>query len=213
MDHIKYYLKYGAYFIVYKIFMKNILRLFGVQYPKGSFAGNESQFILVANHNSHLDTMVILSMLPIKKSMDVYSIGAKDYFGKSKLVMFLLDYLVNISLINRKGGGNTIAEIDAILKNGKSILIFPEGSRGKPGVIQDFKIGVAVLLKRNPDIPYIPIYLDKLERIMPKGDPIPIPYSSEVIVGDPQKIKPEQECEEIIHALKESIVNLGGGKI
>jgi len=93
------------------------------------------------------------------------------------------------------------------LKKGKSLILFPEGSRGKPGVIQDFKSGVAVLLKNNPTIPFIPVYLDGFGRVLPKDKKVIIPLICKVRFGEP--IFPSSNnIDVILEEIKNAILDL-----
>jgi 1-acyl-sn-glycerol-3-phosphate acyltransferase len=197
-------------FLLYRIGMRNFLRLFiGTTFSNNDSIRNEKQYIIVANHNSHVDTMAILSSLPTKSLPYVHPVAAGDYFGKNKFTSFFFKVMVNTKLINRQNGGReTINSMDRMLKRGRSIIIFPEGSRGKPGVMQELKKGVAILLKNNPEIPYIPIYLDNLDKVMPKGDGMPVPHNSSINIGQARKINSEDSIESILEVMEKEIVGL-----
>jgi 1-acyl-sn-glycerol-3-phosphate acyltransferase len=117
--------------------------------------------------------------------------------------------MVNTKLINRENGGReTINSMDRMLKRGRSIIIYPEGSRGQPGVMQGLKKGVAILLKNNPHIPYIPIYLDGLDKVMPKGDGMPIHHNSSITIGKAKRINTDQTLEQILSVMDKEILDL-----
>ena len=116
----------------------------------------------------------------------------------------------NYCLIKRKKTDNDLSAIeilDKALKSGNSLLLFPEGSRGKPGVIKDFKSGIAVLLKNNPHIPFIPVYLDGFGRVLPKDKTLIIPLICKVRFGEPKYIQ-FPEIDMILDEVKESIMTL-----
>ncbi|WP_127716909.1 1-acyl-sn-glycerol-3-phosphate acyltransferase [Halobacteriovorax sp. HLS] len=197
-------------FLIYRLGMRTFLKMFiGTTFSSNEAIRNEKQYIIVANHNSHVDTMAILSSLPTKSLPYVHPVAAGDYFGKTSVTSLFFKVMVNTKLINRENGGReTINSIDRMLKRGRSIIIFPEGSRGEAGVLQDFKKGVAILLKNNPQIPYIPIYLDGLDKVMPKGDGMPIPYNSNVQIGKATRVNANDSIEKILLDMKNNIVNL-----
>ena len=183
--------------------------ILGVQFDINDSIEKEEQFILVANHNSHVDSMALLCSIPSKSLINTCTIAAGDYFGKNKISAFFMKMILNAKLIDRNGGGRSVINsLDKLLKRGKSIIIFPEGSRGEPGVLQDFKLGVAILLKNNPHIPYIPVYLEDLHKVLPKGDPFIIPHTSKIIMGEVRRITPDMETEEILVKIKENIMEL-----
>jgi len=207
-------IKKVTHFFLYRLLMKNFLRIiFGVSYKNTKKFDNIKQFMIVANHNSHLDTMTILSALPTSMLTKVHPVAAGDYFGKNKLSQFCTEFFVNTLLISRNKSSakaNAIDSIDEILKQGHSILIFPEGSRGEAEVIQDFKNGAAILLKKNPTVPFIPIFLKGMGKALPKGDPVLVPMQCELNVGDPVFIDDiaARDVLEITEIIKNNILKL-----
>jgi 1-acyl-sn-glycerol-3-phosphate acyltransferase len=200
----------GFLLLLYRILLKNVMRvIFGIQFSDNKVIKAHKQFIIVANHNSHADAMAIMASLPSCVLINTCSIAAHDYFGKNPITSFFMKYLVNAKLIDRKKGGRDVIEqIDRLIKRGKSIIIFPEGSRGNPGQVQEFKKGAAILLKKNPQIPYIPIYLHGLDMILPKGKYIPLPYNSQVIIGEAQFVSESESVEMITEKIKSDIFEL-----
>ena len=197
-------------FVLYRLGMRSFLSMvIGVTFSNNDSIRNEKQYIIVANHNSHVDTMAILSSLPTKSLPYVHPVAAGDYFGKSSFTSLFFKVMVNTKLINRENGGReTINSMDRMLKRGRSIIIYPEGSRGQPGVMQGLKKGVAILLKNNPHIPYIPIYLDGLDKVMPKGDGMPIPHNSSITIGKAKRINTDQTLEQILSVMDKEILDL-----
>lgn len=202
-----------VHFLLYRIVMRNFLRIiFGVSYKNLDYIKNTKQFIIVANHNSHLDTVSILSALPSNQITKVHPVAAMDYFGKNMFTKFFTEFFINTLLIVRKKTekNNALENMDELLKSGKSILIFPEGSRGEAEVIQDFKHGVSILLKKNPTIPFIPIFMKGMGKALPKGDPFLVPTECQVIIGAPVWIKNVEEMSvlEITETIKHHILKL-----
>ena len=97
------------------------------------------------------------------------------------------------------------------MKSGKSLIMFPEGSRGEPGTIAEFKKGVAILLKNNKELPYIPCYLDGLGRVLPKNRFLIIPLVCKVRFGAPQYVKSD-DIDEILSEISESIFGMKNKK-
>ena len=137
--------------ILYSVFGRLFLKLIvGVKFSDNQFLKNEEQFIIVANHNSHLDTFTILSSLPKSIIDKVKPIAAKDYFGKTKLTAKISNYFLNTLLISRnkddKEYKNPIEEMLKAIDNGNSLVLFPEGTRGEAEKMEDIKKGIAILL-------------------------------------------------------------------
>jgi 1-acyl-sn-glycerol-3-phosphate acyltransferase len=214
MSFKKISIKRPLHIFLYRIFFRNFLRIiFGVSYKEAHFLKQENQFILVANHNSHMDTIAILSSLPSQHQGRVKPVAAADYFARNIITRYLTDFFINSLLISRQkseGKNNAIEEMDQALKKGDSLIIFPEGSRGQAEVMQDFKHGVSILLKRNPTIPFIPMFLKGMGTALPKGDPFLIPTDCQIKIGKPVLIDQidKKKVEEITEVIKENILNL-----
>lgn len=135
-----------------------------------------------------MDTAAFLAMIPMKGHLEAHPIAANDYFGRSPFARKFFEFVFNTIIINRKGKqeiDKTIEPINLALSQKKSILIFPEGSRGEPEIMGQFKNGIAYILKTHPTIPFVPIYMQGLGKAMPKGDSVIIPHDSKIIVGRP----------------------------
>ena len=176
-----------ARFVLYRVILRPFLSLIiGVKFPKASDFP-EGQFLLVSNHNSHLDTVSLLCSLPVKRLADVHPAAAADYFARNKTMAFLCEFFLNTVFVRRKGEGGAILkpldELDMHIKDGKSLILFPEGTRGLPEQIVDFKCGAAVLLQRNPSVQLVPVFMIGMGKAMPKGDGFLIPTECEIRIG------------------------------
>jgi 1-acyl-sn-glycerol-3-phosphate acyltransferase len=178
--------KYLLQFL-YEGVLRNMLRIVvGVQFGKSSFLKGCKQFIIVANHNSHLDTMSLLAALPGNLTHMVKPVAAMDYFGKTRFKAWLSNYFINTLLITRSSGGaGSIHQMVEALDKGYSLIIFPEGTRGDPEVMQPLKRGVGVVLAQRPHIPYVPVFMTGMGKAMPKGDPIIVPHIVKIAFGKP----------------------------
>jgi len=155
----------------------------GLNVRRGELLPKNGPAIIVANHNSHLDTMVIMvllrRLLPIVKP-----VAAADYFLKNKYIAWFALNIIGIVPIYRASGKDALEPAKQALKDGNIIIIFPEGSRGEPGVMQELKKGVSFLAKEFPDIPVIPIGLFGLCKALPKGEALLVPFFCDVYVDN-----------------------------
>jgi 1-acyl-sn-glycerol-3-phosphate acyltransferase len=197
---------------IWKYLVKSIVRyIVGISYRDNSAVKKTKQFILVGNHNSHLDTATILSALPNNALENTHPVAAADYFGRTPLTTKISEYFLNAVLIKRckEGSGeNPIEQMDKMLKAGKSLIIFPEGSRGNPEEMQKFKKGIGILLEKNPEVPFIPVYLDGMGKALPKGDGLLVPFTGSITFGKPS-YKAEHMCiDKIVQFVEQSVLDL-----
>ena len=199
--------------IIYSFLLRGFLKIIvGVKFSKADFLLEEEQFIIVANHNSHLDTMTILASLPSKIIHKVKPVAAADHFGKTKLKEKLTNFFVNTLLIQRKRDkenpeNDPINKMIKTLDDGYSLLIFPEGTRGEPEISQPLKPGVALVLSSRPKVKYVPAYMKGMGKAMPKSDNLILPYNSTLIYGEPTSIE-NIELEKILSQIQRDFIDL-----
>ena len=164
--------------------------------------------IIVANHNSHLDTMVLITLLPHHLLPRVRPVAAMDYFMSNPLLAWFALNIVGILPIARKrqAGADPLADCGAALAKGNILIFFPEGSRGEPEKMADFKKGISYLAQRYPHVPVHPVFMHGLGKALPKGEAILVPFFCDVFVGKPLEWIGSREAymaalEEQMHAL------------
>jgi 1-acyl-sn-glycerol-3-phosphate acyltransferase len=142
--------------------------------------------IIVANHNSHLDTLTILAMFPMRVLSRVRPVAAADYFMKSPLMAWFALNIIGIIPIKRGGGGrgNPLQACEEALDRGDILILFPEGSRGQPEILSEFKRGVAHLVRNKPGVPVHPLFIYGLGKSLPKGSFIFVPFNCLVVAGE-----------------------------
>ena len=143
--------------------------------------------IIVANHNSHLDTLVLMSLLPIRQIEKVRPVAAADYFLRNRFLSWFATRIIGILPIKRHGHkGNPLAGCFKALRNGDILILFPEGSRGEPEKMADkFKQGIQLIARKFPEVPIHPVFLHGLGKALPKGEGLLVPMFCDVIVGEP----------------------------
>ncbi|MBU1055600.1 MAG: 1-acyl-sn-glycerol-3-phosphate acyltransferase [Proteobacteria bacterium] len=145
----------------------------------------DEQFIIAANHNSHIDVMVLFRLINISRVNKVKTIVAKDYFNKG-LKGYIAKILFNAVLVDRSASAITTFKIlKKELEDGYSLIIFPEGTRGEPGIINEFKSGIGQMSLDFPNIPIYPVYLSGAEKTLPRGTRIPVPFNIKMSILKP----------------------------
>lgn len=144
--------------------------------------------ILVANHNSHLDTLVLMSLFPARILPHVRPVAAADYFLRTRWLSWIAQTLIGILPISRTG--ETVKEhlfddSTAALQRNEILILFPEGTRGEPGQMAPLKKGLYHLARSHPTCSVVPVFLDGLWKALPKGEKVLVPFNCKVNIGEP----------------------------
>jgi len=146
------------------------------------------QRIYFANHTSHLDALLIWASLPQAIRELTRPVAAKDYWSRGLVRRWLAQEVFDALLIDRTDIKVHQSPVDLMLREigtTKSLIVFPEGSRSVSGEIGDFKSGLYYLSKKRPDIELIPVHIDNLNRVLPRGEFLPVPLLSCISFGPP----------------------------
>jgi 1-acyl-sn-glycerol-3-phosphate acyltransferase len=134
------------------------------------------QRVYFANHTSNLDALVIWASLPPPVRELTRPVAARDYWTKGRLRIFLANKIFNAVLIERKKPtphDNPLTDMLNALGDRHSLIIFPEGGRQADGEMAAFKGGLFHLAKDRPDLEFVPVLIENLNRILPKGEVFP----------------------------------------
>ena len=168
------------------------------------------QRVYFANHTSHIDALVIWSALPAHVRKLTRPVAAKDYWGKSKLRRYLAREF-NALLIDRKDIKVHQSPVDLMLReigDTQSLIVFPEGQRSAGTQIGDFKSGLYYLCKKRPDLEALPVYLDNMNRILPRGEFLPVPLLGCITFGPPIWLEAGEPKVDFLNRARDSIVRL-----
>jgi 1-acyl-sn-glycerol-3-phosphate acyltransferase len=171
-----------------------------------------TQRIYFANHSSHIDTVALWAALPIRLRKCTHPVAAQDYWGRG-LRRYIVTRALRAVLVDRSRGnpnGNPLAPLIELLKQGESLIIFPEGTRGNTAMPSPFKSGLYHLAVQFPHVQLIPVYLENLHRSMPKGAILPVPMSCTVRFGSPLALIDNEPKESFLTRAREEVVKLAG---
>lgn len=148
----------------------------------------EGPAVIVANHNSHLDTLVLTTLFPLRYLHRVRPVAAADYFLKNRFLSWFSLNIMNIIPLERtnlRRREQLFAGVYEALDQGDLIILYPEGTRGEPERVQKYKSGIYHLMKERPDVPIYPIFIHGLGKALPKGDFVLVPFFCDVFIGQP----------------------------
>lgn len=144
----------------------------------------DAQCVIAANHNSALDTYVLSSLLSHRHRKQTRVIAAKDTFA-SGLLGWFAQWSLDVVLVDRHGSGHhdPLEEPRRLLRDGWSLILYPEGTRGEPGRIASFKRGVGVLATQFPDLPFYPVFIRGVERCLARNEYLAVPFEINLEAG------------------------------
>jgi len=176
--------------LTHRLLLRPLVKLiFGVSIIGREHIRELDQFIMIANHNSHLDIFLLFQILEPDKICRTHPLAALDYFRTPAWLFKTVDFLFRPVWVDRNDGSASFPEIQARLDKGQSIIIFPEGTRGETSDIQEFKKGIGIIAKDNAKIPIVPVYLEGPERSFPKKASFPLPLLNHITICPPQILR------------------------
>lgn len=143
--------------------------------------------IFFANHTSHLDLLVIMACLPPGMRRRTRPVAAVDYWSTTPARRFLAQRVFNALLIERKKvtrSSNPLVPMIEAIDAGSSLVLFPEGTRGEGGEMGEFHSGMYHIASRRPDVRLVPVYIDNANRVLPRGELLPVPLIVSVSFGE-----------------------------
>jgi 1-acyl-sn-glycerol-3-phosphate acyltransferase len=175
------------------------------------FTPDERQRIYFANHASHLDFVLVWAALPPRLRAMTRPVAAKDYWDRPGLRRYLGVKVFNAVLIERTPTSASPNPIDILLDglgDQHSLIIFPEGTRGDGSTIAAFKSGLYRLGKARPDVELVPAYISNLNRVLPKGEFVPVPMLASVSFGEPMHVGDDEDKSAFLDRARNAILEL-----
>lgn len=189
-----------------------IARLFTGVSIKGcaasKFDTGKEPFVFYANHSSHLDAVVLWLSLPPAIRERTRPVAAKDYWQGGPIRRHIAVRVLNALLVQRASSGSGAIDRSALVDSfnslkealdaGSSLILFPEGTRGDGDTIEQFKSGIYRLARHRPTAIFVPVYLENLNRVLPKGEFLPVPLLGSVYFGDGITLREEERKDEFL---------------
>ncbi len=172
------------------------------------------QRIYFANHQSHFDWVLVWAALPRDLRTRTRPIAARDYWTSSPFKAWITREIFNAVYVSRVPAAERAPDEDPLeplieaLEAGDSLVIFPEGTRSNKGEPQSFKAGLFHLAEKFPGVQLIPVWIDNVQRVMPKGEVVPVPILCTVTFGAPVQVEAGEEKHAFLARAREAVIAL-----
>jgi 1-acyl-sn-glycerol-3-phosphate acyltransferase len=190
-------------------FLAATVRIFtGVQARWIGCEPDATQRVYFANHTSNLDFLVLWSVLPHESRRRTRPVAASDYWKGGFLRHFLASHVFRGVLIERKKitrSNNPIDQMVPVLRGGESLIIFPEGGRTTEPGMRPFKSGLYHLARAVPAVEFVPVYIDNANRVLPKGEFLPVPLICSAHFGLPLRLEPDETKDAFLARARQAV--------
>lgn len=168
------------------------------------------QRIYFANHQSHADLVMIWAALPQELRGITRPIAAKDYWTKSPFRAWITREVFNAVYVDRArtDDSDPLEPLFDALAQGDSIILFPEGTRGHGDEPEAFKAGLFNLARQFPKVVLVPAWINNVQRLMPKGEVVPVPILCSVTFGSPIRLEPDEDRAAFLIRARQAVVEL-----
>ena len=168
------------------------------------------QRVYFANHTSHLDALVLWATLPHEIRDLTRPVAAKDYWAQGAVRRYIARSF-NALLIDREEIKVHQSPVDLMISEiGRthSLIVFPEGRRNTEEEMLEFKSGLYYLSKKRPDLELMPVYIDNLNRVLPRGEFLPVPLLSCITIGPPIWLEPKENKLDFLQRARDAVLRL-----
>ena len=168
------------------------------------------QRIYFANHQSHADLVLIWAALPEALRTITRPIAARDYWTRGRLRAWITREVFHAVYVDRQRTDTTdpLEPLVEALRRGDSLILFPEGTRGHEPLPQPFKAGLYNLARQFPDVVLVPAWIHNVQRVMPKGEVVPVPVLCSVTFGEPMALGPDEDRASFLARARDAVVAL-----
>jgi len=150
------------------------------------------QRVYYGNHSSHGDFVLIWTSLPREIRRKTRPVAGSDYWLKGALRRYIATRVIDAVLVDREAKTreqDPIAAMSRAVDEGASLIVFPEGTRNTTdAVLLPFKSGIYRLAAARPHLEFVPVWIENLNRVLPKGEFVPIPLLCTTTFGEPLRL-------------------------
>ena len=192
-------------------FLLGLIRLLtGAQARWQGCPPKAEQRIYFANHQSHADLVLMWAALPEELRGITRPIAAKDYWTKTALKRWITTSVFHAIYVDRvkTGDQDPLEPLIEALTNGDSIILFPEGTRGNQEEPQSFKSGLYNLARKFPHVVLVPAWINNVQRVMPKGEVVPVPILCSVTFGAPIALQEGEDRGAFLTRARQAVLDL-----
>ena len=193
------------------LFLLGLVRLLtGAQARWHGCPPKAEQRIYFANHQSHADLVLIWAALPEELRSITRPIAAKDYWTASSFKRWITTEVFNAVYVERerKDGEDPLQPLINALESGDSLILFPEGTRGFEDEPHAFKSGLYNLAQRFPNVVLVPAWIHNVQRVIPKGEVIPVPVLCSVTFGTPMQLGADEPRADFLVRARNAVIGL-----
>ena len=169
------------------------------------------QRVYFANHTSNLDFVLLWASLPGELRRKTRPIAARDYWQDGGVREWLASRVFRAVLIERRTvtrENNPLAPMLDALGGGESLIIFPEGTRNPDGEVNPFKPGLFHIAKAQPKVALVPVFIENLNRVLPKGEVLPVPMLCSVSFGEPLRLAADEPKPQFLTRARDAMLAL-----
>jgi 1-acyl-sn-glycerol-3-phosphate acyltransferase len=186
----------------------------GVQIQgKSNLADLRGVSVFFANHTSHADAAIVWASLPVSVRVLIRPVAAADYWHKTAIRRWLSQSVFRALLVERQEwhlGSDALTPMRNALLSGQHLLLFPEGTRQQSGgALGKFKPGLYYLARSVPSVRFIPIWLENIHHVLPKGAVLPVPFQCAIRFGKPLSYQAQESREEFLDRAREALRTTG----
>ena len=172
------------------------------------------QRVYFANHTSNADLPLIWTVLPPAMRRHTRPVAAADYWLKNDVRAFFGRDVFRGVLVDRRPearaeGDDPMATIRAALDVGDSLIIFPEGRRNESKKkLLPFRAGLYNMAQSHPKAEFVPVWIENLNKVMPRGEVVPIPLICTVTFGKPMDALPNEDKDAFLTRAREALLTV-----